>query len=149
MKKYTSRATKWLAMLTVISVVISVIGIAFLHQLGSQILWAIFGGFISILFLACFLAEKSRVFIIDDDKIIIPRGAIKNEKLSFQRTVINIDEIGSVESKLHKGDGLISKDTYFHILTLKDDIKITFTLYAYGKEEEKEILEIINKKLHL
>ncbi len=60
----------------------------------------------------------------------------------------NINQISSIESKLTKGDGFFLKDTYFHTLKLKDGIKITFSLYAYGKNAEKEILETILKKVH-
>ena len=77
----------------------------------------------------------------------MPRGADNNGKMVFKRTVIKIDKIGSIESKLYKGDGLISKDTNFHTLKLKDGTKITFTLYAYGKEAEKEIIEIIKRSI--
>ena len=100
-----------------------------------------------MLFLACFFAEKSRYLTIDCEKIVLPRGADKNGKMSFQKTVINIDEIHSIKSELYKGDGIISKDTLFHTLKLKDGTAIKFTLYAYGKDAEKEILESIEKHI--
>ena len=82
-----------------------------------------------------------------NEKILLPRGAIKNGKISFQKTVINFDEIRSIESELYKSDGIHTKDTLFHTLTLKDDIMIKFTLYAYGDDVEKEILESIKKHI--
>ena len=66
---------------------------------------------------------------------------------AFGVSVINIDEIHSIKSELYKGDGIISKDTLFHILKLKDGTVIKFTLYAYGKDSEKEILESIKKHI--
>jgi len=93
------------------------------------------------------LAEKSRYLTIDCEKIVLPRGADINGKIVFKRTVAKIDEITFVESNLYKGDGLIIKDTYFHTLTLKDGTKITFTLYTYGREAEKEIVETIKKSV--
>ena len=99
----------------------------------------------SILFLSCFFAEKSRYLTIDDEKIVLPRGTIINEKTSFRRTIINTNEIRSIKSELYKGDGIISKDTLFHTLKLNDGTRIKFTLYAYGKDAEDEILTAIKK----
>ena len=151
MKKYTSRATKWLAILSIISVAVLIAGIicilAHLSNIGLQIGLTMLGGLMSVLFLSCFFAEKSRCLIIDNETIILPRGADINGKIVFKRTVAKIDEITSVESNLYRGDGLISNDTYFHTLKLKDGTKITFTLYAYGKEAEKEILETIKSSI--
>ena len=99
----------------------------------------------SILFLSCFFAEKSRYLTIDDEKIVLPRGTIINEKTSFGRTIINANEIRSIKSEFHKGDGIMTKDTLFHTLTLNDGTRITFTLYSYGKDAEDEILAAIKK----
>ena len=147
MKRYTSCATKWLAILTIISVAVLIAGIicilAHSSNVGLQVGLTMFGGLMSILFLSCFFAEKSRYLTIDDEKIVLPRGTIINEKTSFRRTIINTNEISSIKSELYKGDGIISKDTLFHTLKLKNGAKITFTLYAYGKEAEKEIVETI------
>ena len=151
MKTYITCATKWLAILATISVAVLVAGIIciFAHPsgVGLQIGLTMFGGLMSILFLSCVFAEKSRYLTIDNEKIILPRGADKNSKISFQKTVINIDEIHSFKSELYKGDGIISKDTLFYILKLNDGSAIKFTLYAYGKAAEKEILEIIEKHI--
>ena len=144
MKKYTSRATKWLAILTIISVAVLIAGIicilAHLSNVGLQIGLTMLGGFMSILFLSCFFAEKSRYLTIDDEKILLPRGTSINEKTSFSRTIININEINSIKSESHKCDG-----TIFHTLTLNDGTRIKFTLYAYGKDAEDEILAAIKK----
>ena len=151
MKRYTSCATKWLAILTIISVAVLIAGIICIlshsSNVGLQIGLTMVGGLMSILFLTCFLAERSRVLIIDADKIILPGGIDKNGKMLCRKVVIKIDEICSVESKLYKGVALISKDAYFHTLKLKDGTKITVTLYAYGKVAEKEILETIHKNI--
>ena len=104
------------------------------------------GGVFGILFLICYLAEKSRALIIDTEKIIFPRGADKNGKIVFQKTTVKLCDINSVDTKLYKGDGIISKDTSFHTINLKDGTTITVTLYAYGKEAENEILETIKRK---
>ena len=56
-------------------------------------------------------------------------------------------DIGSVESKFHKGDKLISDDCFFYTLRLKDGTSVTVTLYAYGKEAEKEIWETIQSSI--
>lgn len=151
MKKYTSRATKRLAIFTIISAVMLITGIILIvansSNVGLQIGLTMSGGLMGILFLSCFFAEKSQWLTIDVDKIVLPRGTDNNGKTVFKRTVIRIEELASVESNIYKGDGLISKDTYFHTLKLKDGTKITFTLYAYGKEAEKEIIETIKKSV--
>ena len=151
MKKYISRATKWLGIYTIISVIILVIGVIIIivnsSNIGLQVGLTMLGGLMSVVFLSCFFAEKSRWLTITDDEIVLPRGVDINGKTVFKKTVAKIDEITSIESNLYKGDGLISKDTYFHTLKLKDGTKITFTLYEYGKKEEKEIIETIKKSV--
>ena len=151
MKRYTSCATKWLAILTIISVAVLIAGIicilAHSSNVGLQVGLTMLGALMSILFFSCFFAEKSRYLTIDNEKVILPRGAHINEKMSFRKTVININEIHSIKSELYKGDGIISKDTLFHTLKLKDGTAIKFTLYAYGKDAEKEILESIEKHI--
>ena len=62
----------------------------------------------------------------------------------FKRTVIKTDEIISLESKFYKGDKIFTGDCFFYTLKLKNGAKITFTLYAYGEEAEKEIWTIEN-----
>ena len=149
MKKYTSRATRWLAIFTIISAAVLIAGIICIlshsSNVGLQIELTMLGGLMSILFLSCFLADKSRYLTIDDEKIVLPRGANINERTSFNRIIINTNEIRSIKSELHKGDGIVAKDTLFHTLTLNDGTRIMFTLYAYGKDAEDEILATIKK----
>lgn len=151
MKTYTSRAVKWFALVTVISAAILSAGIICIiidsSNIGLQVGLTLFGGLMTILFLSCFFAEKSRYLTIDGKKIELPRGAEKNEKISFNRTIINTNEIRSIKSELYKGDGIVSKDTLFHTLTLNDGTRIKFTLYSYGKDAEDEILEVIKKHI--
>lgn len=151
MKKYSSRAVKLLTMISLTCGAVFLTGIAFLffkiENTGLPIGLMVGGGLLGIFFFVCFVAEKSRVLMIDSDKIILPKGAMINGKTIFQKTVIKMCEIKSIESCLHKGDGLVSKDTYFHTLKLEDSRKVTVTLYAYGKEAEKEILETIKKNV--
>ena len=149
MKIYISRATKWLAVLAIVGVTVLISGIicilAHSSNVGLQIGLTMLGGLMSILFFSCFFAEKSRYLTISDEKIVLPRGADINEKTSFNRTIINTNKICSIKSELNKGDGIIAKDTFFHILTLNDGTRIKFTLYAYGKDAEDEILSAIKK----
>lgn len=150
MKKYKSRATVYLAVLTLISIAIFTIGIVcicFSSNAGLQVVLVMSGGLMSVVFISCYFAEKSRTLIIDTDKIVFPRGTDVNGKMIWFPKAITTDEISSVESKLYKGDGLISRDTYFHTLKLKDGTKVTVLLYAYGKKAEKEILEVIRNRI--
>lgn len=151
MKKFTSRATKWLAVLTLISLVTLAAGVVSIvvssPNISRQIGLTALGGVMSIFFSAAYFAEKSRTLVIYKDKFIFPRGADINGKTVFQKTVIKVDEISSIKSKFYKGDKIISGDCFFHTLKLKDGTNVTVTLYAYGKESEKEILETIQKSI--
>lgn len=150
MKKYVSRATKWLEIIALLCGVVLFVGVilAFAEITMTSIAMIALGSVFGILFLSCFLAEKSRVLLIDIDKIIFPRGADKNGKMVLQKTTVKFCDIDSVDTKLYKGDGLVSKDISFYTLNLKDGTKITVTLYAYGKEAEKEIIETIKRGLN-
>jgi len=149
MKKYVPCAVKWLALLAVISVIVLSAGIISIiigsSNIRLQIGLTMFGGLMTILFLSCFFAEKNRYLTIEDEKIVLPRGVDKNEKVTFNRTIINTKEIRSIMSELCKGDGIIQKDTCFYTLILNDGTRIKFTLYAYGNDAEDEILEAIKK----
>ena len=151
MKRYYSRSVKLLAIVSLDGVAVLLTGIAFLFinivDIWLSICLTVVGGLFGVLFLVCFVAEKSRTLLIDANKIILPRGATINGKMAFQKTVIKMCEIQSIECCLRKGDGIISKDTYFYILNLIDNRKVTVTLYAYGKEAEREIIETIKKKV--
>ena len=151
MKKYTSQATKWLMIVSLICGVVLLTGIilafAGIGNIGLPIGLIMMGGLLGILFFSCFLAEKSRALIINADQITFPRGAEINGKTVFQKTTIQTTQIRSVETKFYPGDGVIAKDTDFYTLRLKDGTSVAFTLYAYGKEAEKEILETIKSSI--
>ena len=151
MKKYSSRATKWLMVVSLICAVVLLTGIilafAGIGNIGLPIGLIMMGGLLGILFFSCFLAEKSRVLIISAGQIIFPRGAEINGKTVFQKTVVRICDLDSVESKFRNGDKIISDDCFFYTFRLKDGTSITVTLYAYGKEAEKEILETIKSSI--
>lgn len=147
MKKYSSQAAKWLMIVSLICGVVLLIGIIFafadIGNIGLPIGLMLMGGLSGVIFFSCFLAENSRVLAIDTDRIIFPRGAEINGKIVFNKTVVRICDIRSIESKFRKGDKIISNDCFFYTLKLKDGTSVTVTLYAYGKEAEKEILETI------
>ena len=151
MKKYTSQATKWLMIVSLICGVVLLTGIIFafagIGNIGVLIGLILMGGLLGILFFSCFIADKSRTLIINADQITFPRGAEINGKTVFQKTTIQTTQIRSVETKFYPGDGVIAKDTNFYTLRLKDGTSVTFTLYAYGKEAEKEILETIKSSI--
>ena len=151
MKKYTSQATKWLMIVSLICGVVLLTGIIFafagIGNIGLPIGLIMMGGLLGILFFSCFLAEKSRALIINADQITFPRGAEINGKTVFQKTTIQTTQIRSVETKFYPGDGVIAKDTNFYTLRLKDGTSVTFTLYAYGKEAEKELWETIKSSI--
>ena len=151
MKKYTSQATKWLMIVSLICGVVLLTGIIFafagIGNIGVLIGLILMGGLLGIIFFSCFIAEKSRALIINADQITFPRGVEINGKTVFQKTTIQTTQIRSVETKFYPGDGVIAKDTDFYTLRLKDGTSVTFTLYAYGKEAEKEILETIKSSI--
>jgi len=147
MKKYTSQATKRLMIISLIcgAVLLTGIVLAFagIGNIGVPIGLILMGGLLGVIFFSCFLAEKSRVLLIGADQITFPRGADINGKTVFQKTIIQTNQIRSVETNYYSGDGVIAKDTNFYTLRLKDGMRVTVTLFAYGKEAEKEILETI------
>ena len=99
MKKYTTRATKWLAKLILVSIIILAIGIILIivdsPNVSLQVGFTMFGGLVSVIFLACFFAEKSRALIIDADEIIFPRGIDKNGKTSDEKIFSGGDIAGT------------------------------------------------------
>ena len=151
MKKYSSRAVKWLMVVSSICGVVLLTGmiLAFveIENIGLPIGLILMGGLLGVVFFLCFLAEKSRTLIMDTDSVIFPRGAEINGKVVFQKTVVRICDIGSVERKFHKGDKIIFDDCFFYTFKLKDGTSITVTLYAYGKEAEKEIWETLKSSI--
>ncbi len=151
MKKYSSRAEKWLMVVSLICGVVLLTGIiiafAGIENIGLPIGLILMGGLLGVIFFSCFLAEKSRALVLDTDRVIFPRGAEINGRTVFQKTVVRICDIGSVESKFHKGDKIISNDCFFYMLRLKDGTSVTVTLYAYGKDAEKEIWETIKSSI--
>ena len=151
MKKYASRAVKRLMIVTLICGTVLLIGIVLafwgVANIGLPFGLILMGGLLCIIFFSCFLAEKSRALIISADQIVFPRGAKINGKTVFQKTTIQTSQIHSVETKFHPGDGVVAKDTNFYTLRLKDGTSVTVTLYAYGKEAEKEIWETIKRSI--
>ena len=151
MKKYTSRATKWLMIVSLICGVVLFTGIIFafagIGNIGVLIGLILMGGLLGIIFFSCFIAEKGKALIINADQITFPRGAEINGKTVFKKTVVKTSEITSVETRFFKGDRLITEDTNFYTLSLKNGRKITVMLYHYGKEAEKEILETIKRSV--
>ena len=147
MKKYISRATKWLAFYTIISILILLTGVILIIVKLDDVSFGITlsGAVFSIFFSYIYFAERSRWLTINDSEIVLPRGADHNGKMVLKRTIVKIDEIVSVESEFFKGDQIFTGDCYFHTLKLRNNTKITFTLYAYGKEAEREIIERIKK----
>ena len=89
MKRYTSRATKRLAVVVLICGAVLLTGIILIlaktENIGLPIGLILLGGLLGAIFLSCFFAEKSRALIIDLDRIIFPRGAEKNGKTIFQK----------------------------------------------------------------
>ena len=151
MKKYSSREVKWLMAVSLICGVFLLTGMilafAGIDHNGLPIGLILTGGLLGIIFFSCFLAEKSRVLIMDADRVIFPRGAEINGKTVFHKTVVGICDICSAESRFYKGDKIISKDCFFYTLRLKDGTSVTVTLYAYGKEAEKEIWETLKSSI--
>ena len=151
MKKYISKATKVLVIISLFSVSTLMVGIILFIVKNPNVALALgftmLGGFFTILFVPLIFAERSRFVAINHDEISLPRGIEINGKTVFLRTKIKLSEISSLESELHKGIFLIIKDAYFYTLKLNDGVKITFALYAYGKQAETEIIGTIESRL--
>ena len=143
MKKYVPKCLKLVRNASITSFLIFVVGfVLFLFgglNIEIPLLLTFFGGGFGILFVAVYFAAKSRVFIIGEEKIVIPRGANINDNLSFSKTSLKKSDICYVERTFFKGDKIISEDTYFYTVKLKGGTKVTFPLYEYGKKAEEEI----------
>ena len=152
MKKYKPKAAKWFAIFTLLSLLVLVTGITLIllgiSSLSMQIFLTAIGGVMSILFLLCLFSVNSSVLEISEKTISLPRSVKINGKKVFQKTVIPKDNIKQIESNFFKGDGLISRNCFFHTIILKNGTRITFTLYEYGNSAEKEILEKMKKASH-
>ena len=151
MKKYRSIYAKWFDVPAVISALVLIIGVFMLisgypNSTASFALIFI-GSIMGMLFFACFLSEKSRVLIIDTDKVIFPRGVRRNSKLISKKSVVRFDEMNSLECEFYKGDGFIAGDTNFYTLKLRGSVKMEMTLYAFGKDAENEIYETIRQRI--
>lgn len=55
------------------------------------------------------------------------------------------NNINAINTKLHKGDKILSADTNFYNLELTNGTIITFTLFQFGKKQEKIIYENLKK----
>ena len=100
MKKYTSQATKWLMIVSLICGVVLLTGIIFafagIGNIGVLIGLILMGGLLGIILFSCFIAEKSRALIINADQITFPRGVEINGKTVFQKTTIQTTQIKSI-----------------------------------------------------
>lgn len=89
MKKYSSRAVKWLIVVSLICGVVLLTGIilafAGIENIGLPIGLILMGGLLGVIFFGCFLAEKSRTLIMDTDRVIFPRGCRNKWKGSFSK----------------------------------------------------------------
>ena len=147
MKKYYSRATKWLGIATLIGLIMLVVGIIFivadLLRFEFKLAFTMCGGMMTFFLLPCFFAEASRAIIIDSYSISFPIGADRNGKPTFHRTVIPKDRIVSIRVSLKNGDWRYFDDTTFYNLMLKDATIYTVTIDAYSEKAKKEILAVI------
>ncbi len=151
MKKYKSRNANGFGIAAIGCAVILIAGIFMLifgypDSMASFALIFI-GSLMGIMFFAIFLSEKSRVLIIDTDKIILLRGVEKNGKIIGKKTVVKFDEMNSFECESYKGDGIFTGDTNIYTLKLRGSVRMTMTLYCYGKDEEDEIYETIRQRI--
>lgn len=152
MKRYVSKSVKGFFLISVICALILMIGIILIitnhPNLSLKIGMTIGGGIMAPLFLLIFFADRSRWLEIDEKRISLPKGTIDNDgNTILRRTVIEMNEIVSLESKFHKGDKIFTGDCFHHILKLTDGRKITFMLYEYGNKAEEEIIEAIQNRI--
>lgn len=151
MKKYISRATKPLAIVSLFSLIMLLVAICLAIAKipnGALSFGLIFlGGFLSVIFVSAYYIEKSRFITINLDAISLPRGVEYNGVTSFKRTTLRLDAIASIQTECRKGVFPLSEDTNFHTVILKDGGTVTFTLYAYGKNAEKKILSSIKENI--
>lgn len=165
MKKYVNSSLKILLPCLIFFGVLlfAAVLMLFLELVSSSIAvqWTIFAFPLFILFLTIFFAGKSRYLTVDDRQITLPRGAIINGKTVSSRTVVDFSSIRSFDSVLRKGDhgvfallvslivfqGASVGDAEFYSIKLSNGDKVTFTLYEFGKNSEKEIVSTIKRRM--
>ena len=146
MKKYTSIELRKSAIVAVLFLAVTLIGLipAFVNGLALDFLLAF--TWLPVLFVGCYFATRSRYLTLDEEKVSFPRG-VGNGIRFFQRTTVNFCDVQSLVSELKKGDGFITGDCLWYTMTMKDGTKISFYLYEYGKEAEQEIIETIRSNI--
>lgn len=151
MKKYAQPATRVFATLSVVCLCIIIVGILLIFFFTNHIKLILFffgigvpcGLLFFILFLICI-----RCYLLIDDKSI-SFHITRVPKLRFRRNYVLFDNIQYIEKFFHKGDGIISKDTYMYKFVLKTGLEFTETFFSYGKEAEQDILNIFEIKQRL
>ena len=103
---------------------------------------------LSLIFWFAYLIEKRSIIIIETDSITFHYYVFVKPKLKYnckQGLKIFYNNINAINTKLHKGDKILSADTNFYNLELTNGTIITFTLFQFGKKQEKIIYENLKK----
>lgn len=116
---------------------------------------AIYGSIIifpllSIIFWLGYYIEKSKKLIIDSTYIVFKYIVFTKPKVKYnvkEGLKIHFKDIEKFYSELSKGDLFFSADTTFYYIVLKNNTRIQFTLFNFGKKNEKEIYELLREKI--
>ncbi len=103
---------------------------------------------LSLIFWFAYLIEKRSIIIIETDSITFHYYVFVKPKMKYnckQGLKIFYNNINAINTKLHKGDKILSADTNFYNLELTNGTIITFTLFQFGKKQEKIIYENLKK----
>lgn len=149
MKKYVSVELRKTAIVAIILSAAALIGLIVTFTegfLSEAFILTLFLLLLALLFWVCWLAEKSRYLTVDEEKVSFPRG-VGNGIRFFQRTTVYFRDVQTIVSELKKGDGFITGDSLWHTMTMRDGTAISFYLYEYGKEAEREIIETIQNRI--
>lgn len=106
---------------------------------------------LSLIFWFAYLIEKRSIIVIEADSITFHYHVFIKPKMKYnykQGLKIFYSNIKEINTKLHKGDKILSADTNFYNLKLTNGTIITFTLFHFGKKQEKMIYENIKKTFY-
>lgn len=104
----------------------------------------------SLFFWFGFYIEKTSTFVFEEDQIVIHFYVMSKPKIKYnqkQGLFIKYKDIVNLETEYHPGDLFFTDDTTLYHLELIDGSKISFTLFRYGKKNEKEIYNTLKDKI--
>lgn len=106
---------------------------------------------LSLIFWITYFIEKRSILIIQEDQVIFYYHVFSKPKIKYNHKngySIFYKDISNISHDLHKGDGFVSANTTFYHIQFNDGKTISFTLFQFGKKQEKLIFENLLKTFY-